>query len=84
VNVGFKNKGEGMTGVVEVGKSELGEKEIVDIGIDWLIEGRSISECRSYVLSEFRIDPENLEFLLAMASQQVDEWRCEVGRRLRF
>lgn len=71
-----------MTGLVAA-EREIGEKEITDIGIDFLMDGRSISECRAYLLSEFNVDAKDLEPLLVNASLRVEEWKAEVSH-LRF
>jgi hypothetical protein len=69
---------------IELGKPCIGETDIIDVAFDFLLEGRSISECRARLLSEYEIDPDDLSPLLEKAMDQVAGWKTEVSRRLRF
>ena len=69
---------------IEIEKTKIFDKEITDIGIDLLMDGRLLSDCRAYILSEFCVDADDLEALLANAARRVEEWQAEVGRQLWF
>jgi hypothetical protein len=65
-------------------KPHIGGTEILDIAIAFLFDGRPISECRGYLLSEYALDVRDLDPLLEKAQREVRECEVEFGTRLRF
>ena len=60
------------------------KSEIVDIAIGFLFDGRPMSECRDYLLSEFEVSADDLGQILEKAQREVRECEMEFGTRLRF
>ena len=70
--------------MIDLDKPCVSETEILDIAIDFLFDGRSMSECRGYLLSEYDLDARDLGPLLEKAQREVRECEVEFGTRLRF
>ena len=68
----------------ELEKPQISAIEVMDIAIGLLLEGRSMSECRSYIVDEYNVDATELELLLVRAQQQVRVCEIEMYRQLRF
>ena len=73
-----------MNCMIELGKPRVSESEIIDIAISFLFDGRAMSECRGYLLSEYDLDARDLGPLLEKAQREVRECEVEFGARLRF
>jgi hypothetical protein len=72
-------------GMIDVpDKPSVSELEIVDIAISFLFDGRPISECRGYLLSEYNVNADDLGPLLEKAQREVREFEMEFGARVRF
>jgi hypothetical protein len=69
---------------IDLNKPRVSEMEILDIAIAYLFDGRPMSECRGYLLSEYDLDARDLGRLLEMAQREVLECEMEFGARLRF
>jgi len=65
-------------------KPGVSETEIVDIATSFLFDGRPMSECRGYLLSEYDLDACDLGPLLEKAQREVRQFEMEFGTRLRF
>jgi hypothetical protein len=70
--------------MIDLNKPCLGETEIVNIAIEFLFEGRPMSECRGHLLSEYDVDADELGRLLEKAQSEVRACEVEFGTRLRF
>jgi hypothetical protein len=70
--------------VIDLDRPRLGEMEIIDIAIDFLIDGRPMSECRGHLLCEYDVSADDLDPLLERAQREVREFEMEFGARLRF
>jgi hypothetical protein len=73
-----------MNCMVDLNKPCVGEMEIIDIAMGFLFDGRPVSECRGYLLSEYDLDARDLGPLLERAQREVREFEMEFGARLRF
>jgi hypothetical protein len=73
-----------MNCMVDLNKPCVGEMEIIDIAIDFLIDGRPMSECRGHLLCEYDVSVADLGPLLERAQREVREFEMEFGARLRF
>jgi hypothetical protein len=69
---------------VDLDKPWVSEIEIVDIAVEFLFEGRLMSECRGHLLSEYDVNANDLGRLLEKAQSQVRACEVEFGTRLRF
>ena len=69
---------------IDLDKTHVSESEIIDIAIGFLFDGRPLSECRGYLLSEYDLDARDLGRLLEMAQREVRECEVEFGTRLSF
>ena len=69
---------------IDLDKPRRSETEILDLAIDFLFDGRPLSECRGYLLSEYNLDARDLDSLLERAQPEVREFEMEFGARLRF
>ncbi len=69
---------------IDLNKLCVSETEILDIAIAYLLDGRPMSECRGYLLSEYDVNADELGTLLEKAQREVREWEVEFGTRLRF
>jgi hypothetical protein len=72
------------TCMIDLNKPGVSDIEIVDIGIELLTEGRSMAECRGYLLSESDVNADDLDRLLEKAQSEVRACEVEFGTRLRF
>jgi hypothetical protein len=72
------------TCMIDSNKVCISETEIVDIGIEFFTEGRSMSECRGHLLSEYNVNVGDLPRLLEKAQSEVQACDVEFGTRLRF
>ena len=69
---------------IDLGKPRVSETEITDIAVDFLFDGRLVSECRGYLLSEYDLTADDLGPLLERAQREVRECEMEFGARVRF
>jgi hypothetical protein len=65
-------------------KPDVSETELLDIAISFLFDGRPMSECCGYLLSEYAVNANDLGLLLEKAQREVRECEVEFGARLRF
>ena len=70
--------------LIELERTRISETEIIDIAFDFLLDGRTVADCRGYVLGEYDIDSDDLRPLLQKAMDQVEELKKEVSKHLRF
>ena len=70
--------------VIDLNKACISESEILDIAIGFLFDGRSMSECRGHLLSEYDVNADDLGRLLEKAQRQVCECEVEFGSHVRF
>jgi hypothetical protein len=70
--------------MIDLDKTHVSEAEILDIAIGFLLDGRPMSECRGYLLSEYDVSAGDLGRLLEMAQREVRACEVEFGTRLRF
>jgi hypothetical protein len=70
--------------VIHSDKLYISETEIADIVIEFLIDGRSVSECRGHLLGEYDVNADELGPLLERAQREIREYEMEIGTRLRF
>jgi hypothetical protein len=73
-----------MNHMIDLNKPCVSETEILDIALDFLFDGRPLSECRGYLLSEYDLDARDLGRLLEMAQREVRACEVEFGTRLSF
>jgi len=73
-----------MNCMIDLNKLCASETEIIDIAIGFLFDGRPMSECRGYLLSEYDFDARDLDPLLEKAQREVRECGVEFSTRLRF
>ena len=69
---------------IDLNKPCVSEMEIVDIAIGFLFDGRPMSECRGYLLSEFEVSADDLGQMLDKAQREVRQFEMEFGARVRF
>jgi hypothetical protein len=72
------------TCLIDLDKPRASDREIVDIAIEFLSDGRPMSECRGLLLSEYDVDADDLGRLLERAHREVRVCEVEFGTRLRF
>ena len=65
-------------------KPWISETEIVNIAVEFLFDGRPMSECRVHLLTEYDVNADDLARPLAEARRQVRACELEFGTRLRF
>ena len=65
-------------------KPWISETAIVNVAVEFLSDGRPMSECRGYLLSECAVNADDLGPLLERAQREVREFEMEFGTRLRF
>jgi hypothetical protein len=70
--------------MIDLDKPCVSETEIIDIVIGFLFDGRPMSECRGYLLSEYDVSADDLGPLLEKAQREVRACEVEFGTRLRF
>ncbi len=73
-----------MNGCAIVDKPWVSEIDIVDIAVEFLFEGRPMSECRGHLLSEYDVNANDLGRLLEKAQREVRACEVEFNTRLRF
>ena len=73
-----------MNCTIDLNKPCVSEAEILDIAIDFLFDGRPMSECRGYLLGEYDLNADDLGRLLEKAQREVRECEVEFGTRLSF
>jgi len=59
-------------------------KPVLDIAIGFLFDGRPMSECRGYLLSEYEVNARDVGWLLEKAQREVRECELEFSKRMRF
>jgi hypothetical protein len=65
-------------------KPSVRETEIVSIAVEFLFDGRPMSECRGYLLSEYDVNADDLGGLLEKAQREMRACEVELSTRLRF
>jgi hypothetical protein len=70
--------------MIELDKPRVSETEIIDTAIAFLFDGRSVSECRGYLLSGYDVSADDLGRLLEKAQREVRACEVEFGTRLSF
>jgi hypothetical protein len=70
--------------MIDLNKPCISDIEIVDIAIEFLFDGRPMSECRGHLLSEYDLNADDLGRLLEKAQREVRACEMEFGTRLRF
>ena len=73
-----------MNCMIDLNKPCISGTEIVDIAIDFVFDGRPMSECRGYLLCEYEVSAHYLDPLLEKAQREARECEVEFGARLRF
>ncbi len=69
---------------IDLNRPCVSEIEIVDIAIGFLFDGRSVSECQGYLLSEYDVSAVDLGRLLDKAQREVRACEVEFCTRLSF
>jgi hypothetical protein len=72
------------TCMIDSNKVCISEPEIVDIAIEFLFDGRPMSECRGHLLSEYDVNADDLPRLLEKAQREVRECEVEFDAHVRF
>jgi hypothetical protein len=62
----------------------LSETEIVNIAVEFLSDGRRVSECRGHLLSGYAVNASDLVWPLGEARRQLRAFEVEFCTRLRF
>jgi hypothetical protein len=65
-------------------KPRLSKTDIVNIAVEFLSDGRPMSECRGHLLSEYEVNADDLGRPLEEALRQVRASEVEFGSRLVF
>ena len=65
-------------------KPWISETEIVNIAVEFLFDGRPMSECRGHLLSEYEVNADDLGRPLEEGRRQVRAFEVEFCTRLRF
>jgi hypothetical protein len=65
-------------------KPWISETEIVNIAIEFLSDGRSMSECRGHLRNEYDVDAADLGRLLERARGEVRACEVEFSSHVRF
>ena len=73
-----------MNCMIDLNRPCVSESEIIDIVTAFLFDGRPMSECRGYLLSEYDLDARDLGRLLEKGQREVRECEVEFAARLRF
>jgi hypothetical protein len=73
-----------MNCTIDLDKAHASETELLDVAIAYLFDGRPVSECRGYLLSEYDVSADDLGPLLNKAQREVRECEREFGTRLSF
>jgi hypothetical protein len=69
---------------IDLDKPGVSETEILDIAVAYLFDGRPMSECRTYLMSEYEVSARDLDPLLGQAQREARACEVEFGARLRF
>jgi hypothetical protein len=72
------------TYLVDSNKVRISEAEIVNIVIEFLSDGRSMSECRGHLLTEYDVEADDLGRLLEKAQDEVRACEVEFGSHVWF
>jgi hypothetical protein len=72
------------TYMIDSNKAGVSELEIIDIAIEFLFDGRPISESRGHLLSEYDVNADDLGRLLEKARSEVQACEAEFGSHVRF
>ena len=72
------------TYMIDLNRAYASEAEIVNIAVEFLSDGRSMSECRGYLMSEYSVNSGELGGLLERAQREVRACEVEFGSHLRF
>ena len=72
------------TYLVDSNKVRISEAEIVNIVIEFLSDGRPVSECRGHLLSEYAVNAGDLGRPLEEAQRQVRAFEVEFSSHVRF
>jgi hypothetical protein len=72
------------TCMIDSNKACVSELEIIDIAIEFLFDGRPMSECRGHLLSEYAVNADDLGSLLEKAQREVQAFEVEFGSHVRF
>jgi hypothetical protein len=74
-----------MTSCIDVSdRPRVSETDIVNIAVEFLFDGRPMSECRGHLLSEYEVNADDLGRPLEEARRQVRAFEVEFCTRLRF
>ena len=65
-------------------KPWISETEIVNIAIEFLFDGRSMSQCRSHLRNEYDVDADDLGRLLEKARGEVRACEVEFSSHVMF
>ena len=65
-------------------KPWISETEIVNIAVEFLSDGRPVSECRGHLLSGYAVNASDLVRPLEEGRRQVRAFEVEFCTRLRF
>jgi hypothetical protein len=72
------------TCMIDSNKVCISETEIVNIAVEFLFDGRPMSECRGYLLSEYDVNGDDLTRLLESAQREVRACEAEFSSHVRF
>ena len=70
--------------LIDLDKPGVSETEIINIAVEFLSDGRSLSECRGYLLTEYDVNADDLSRLLERAQREVRACEVEFASHLRF
>ncbi len=70
--------------LIDLDRPGVSETEIINIAVEFLSDGRSMSECRGHLLSEYAVNIDDLDRPLNEAHRQVRACDAEFGSHLRF
>ena len=65
-------------------KPWISETAIVNVAVEFLSDGRPVSECRGHLLSEYAVNAGDLDRLLDKARSELRACDVEFNTRLRF
>jgi hypothetical protein len=72
------------TCMIDSNKVCISETEIVNIAVEFLFDGRPMSECRGYLLSEYDVNADDLARLLESAQREVQACEAELSSHVKF
>jgi hypothetical protein len=70
--------------MIDLNRTYASETEILNIAVEFLSDGRSMAECRGYLMSEYDVNADGLDRLLEKARSEVRACEVEFNTRLRF